>query len=105
MVKKFIGKIVVALIRALMRAFFGMFVGTALVGFIVIMLLFFGVLMPEIQSEGMMIELVGLLLIGAGIGAVVGFFDMMDFSSKASEQHKQKINTNDSWQNRHDERL
>jgi predicted lipid-binding transport protein (Tim44 family) len=105
MVKKLIGKIVVALIKAFIRAFIGMFVGIALVGFVLIISLFFGVLIPEIQGEGMMIELLGLLLIGAGIGAVVGFFDMMDFGSKVSEQHKPKINTNNSWQNRNEERL
>ncbi|MCK5521820.1 MAG: hypothetical protein KAI83_01685 [Thiomargarita sp.] len=90
MLKKIIGKIIVALIRALVRAFFGMLVGIALVGFIVVMLLLFGVLMPDVQSEIMIFEIVGLLLVGAVIGAIVGFFDMLDFGSKISDQNKQE---------------
>ena len=88
--KKIIGKIVVALLRSLIRAFFGTLVGMALVGLIVMMLLFFGILIPEMQSKMMVFEIVGLLLVGAVIGAVVGFFDMLDFGSKVSDQRKRE---------------
>jgi len=99
MLKKLIGKIVVALIRALIRAFFGTLVGVALVGFIVIMLLFFGILMPDVQSQMMIIEIVGLLLVGAVIGAVVGFFDMLDFGSRVSDQRKREDSLENNMRN------
>ena len=86
--KKFIGKIVVAVVKALMRGFLGMFIGIVFVGLIIIVLLFFDVLVPDLQSEGMVSELVSLLFIGGGIGAVVGFFDMIDFNTKPSLHSK-----------------
>jgi len=99
-VKKFIGKIVLALVKALMRAFIGMFIGIVFVGLIIIVLLFFDVLVPELQSEGMMNELISLLVIGGGIGGVVGFFDMIDFSSTSALHDKIKMETNgNTWNN------
>ena len=83
--KKIIGKIVVALIKALVRAFFGMLIGAALIGLILIMLLFFGVAIPEAGGKTVIFEIVVLLLVGAAIGAFVGFFDMLDFASRASD--------------------
>jgi hypothetical protein len=89
-VKKLIGKMVVSLIRALVRAFFGMLVGVALIGLILIMLLLFGVLIPE--ADGVM-EIISLLAVGAGFGAIVGFFDMIDFSAKGSRSRQSLENT------------
>jgi predicted phage tail protein len=89
-IKKLIGKMVVALIRALVRAFFGMLVGVALIGFILIMLLLFGVLIPE---AGGVMEIMSLIAVGAGLGAIVGFFDMIDFSAKGSRSRQSSDNT------------
>ncbi|RKZ93247.1 MAG: hypothetical protein DRR19_01700 [Candidatus Parabeggiatoa sp. nov. 1] len=83
MIKKFIGKIVVALIKAMARAFVGMLMGIAFMGFILVMLLFFGVAAPQAGQEIMLMEIIGLLLVGAGIGAIAGFFDMLDFQRRS----------------------
>jgi hypothetical protein len=90
--KKIIGKIVVALIKALVRAFFGMLIGAALIGLILIILLFFGAAIPDGGGKTVIFEIVGLLLVGAGIGAFVGFFDMLDFASKAPEPRSREGN-------------
>jgi len=104
-VKKFIGKIVVALVKALMRAFLGMFIGVIFVGLIIIVLLFFDVLVPELNDEGIVSELISLLLIGGGIGAVVGFFDMIEFNPKPPFSNKKnKTDTGNSWRNRDEKR-
>ncbi len=101
--KKFIGKIVVALVKGLMRAFLGMFIGIVFVGLIIIVLVFFDVLvLEELQNKGVFSEFTRLLLIGGGIGAVVGFFDMIDFSSRPSLHSKNikvEVGSN-SWNNR-----
>jgi len=89
-VKKLIGKIVVALIKALVRALFGMLVGIALIGLILIMLLFFGFLMPEI---GGIMEILSLLIVGAGVGAIVGFFDLLDIGAKRSRSQESSENS------------
>ncbi|MDM8564395.1 hypothetical protein QUF74_01935 [Candidatus Halobeggiatoa sp. HSG11] len=78
LIKKLIGKIIIALIRASIRAFFGMLTGIAIVSATLMMLLFFGVLTPSVGSETMVFEIVGLLMVGACVGAVVGFFDMLE---------------------------
>ncbi len=77
-VKRLIGKAIIALIRASIRAFFGMLIGIATVTITLMILLFFGVLTPSAGSETMIFEIVGLLIAGACIGSVVGFFGMLD---------------------------
>jgi ABC-type transport system involved in cytochrome bd biosynthesis fused ATPase/permease subunit len=89
-VKKLIGKMVVALIRAMVRAIFGMLVGVALIGLILIMLLLFGVLMPEV---GGIMEIFSLLLVGASVGAIVGFFDLLDVGARRSRSRESLENS------------
>ncbi len=90
-VKRFIGKIIIALIRASIRAFFGMLIGIAIVTITLMTLLFFGILTPSAGSETMVLEIIGLLIAGASIGAVVGFFDMLD-RKVISEKHEKNQN-------------
>jgi len=97
-VKKLIGKIVVGLIRALVRAFFGILVGIALIVLILIMLLLFGILIPE---AGGIKEILSLIAVGAGLGGVIGFFDMIDFSAKGSRSRQSSENTINSVPNGH----
>jgi len=93
MLKKIMGILILALVKALMRAVVGMFIGAAFIGLILMMLFIFGVLMPaNAQAQIMLVEVVGLLLIGAIIGAIVGFFDLLDFGSKVSTGQRFKEN-------------
>jgi thiol:disulfide interchange protein len=81
--KKIMGILILALIKALMRAIVGLFIGASFIGLILMMLFIFGMLVPaNAQAQIMLVEVVGLLL----IGAIVGFFDLLDFGSKVSSQ-------------------
>jgi hypothetical protein len=85
--KKIMGILILALIKALMRAIVGLFIGASFIGLILMMLFIFGMLVPaNAQAQIMLVEVVGLLLIGAIVGAIVGFFDLLDFGSKVSSQ-------------------
>lgn len=87
MLKKMMGILILLLVKALMRAVVGMFIGASFIGLILMMLFVFGVSMPaNAQAQITLIEVVGLLFIGAIIGAIVGFFDLLDFGSKISSQ-------------------
>jgi putative effector of murein hydrolase LrgA (UPF0299 family) len=87
MLKKMMGILVLALIKALMRSVVGLFIGASFIGLILMMLFIFSILMPaNAQAQIMLVEVVGLLLIGAIVGAIVGFFDLLDFGSKVSSQ-------------------
>jgi len=87
-VKQLIGKIIIVLIRAVIRAFFGMLIGIAIVSSTLMILLFFGILTPSAGSENMVYEIVGLLIAGASIGSIVGFFDMLDNKAISVEREK-----------------
>ena len=86
MIRTFIGKMIVALVKAMMRAFVGMLMGIAFMAFILVMLLFFATGASQSGQEITLVEIIGLVIVGAGIGAIAGFFDMLDFQRRAVER-------------------
>jgi hypothetical protein len=95
-VKQLIGRIIIALIRASIRAFFGMLIGVAIVSITLVILLFSGVLIPSVGSETMVFEIVGLLIAGACIGAMAGFFNMVNRRVTPNNQYEER-EKNNNW--------
>nr|MCK5720699.1 hypothetical protein [Thiomargarita sp.] len=77
--KKNFNQITLILIQAMAKSFLGMFIAIAVFGIASIILVFFEIFMPKMSTEMIWFEITGLLLIGTVIGAIVGFFDMLDF--------------------------
>ena len=97
MENNFFGKIMVTLIMALIRTFIGICVGIAIIGLILVMLLFFGVLIPN--GETTFFEFVSLLSIGAVVGGIIGLFDMLNFSIPKTTT-PQDLTAENNWRNR-----
>lgn len=72
-----------------------MLVGIAIVSITLMSLLFFGVLTPNAGSETMIFEIVGLLIVGACVGFVVGFFDMLEHRIIFNNQSEKYKKNND----------
>ena len=72
-----------------------MLIGIAIVSITLMILLFFGVLTPSAGSETMIFEIIGLLIIGACVGSIVGFFDMLDNRVIFNDQYKKYERNND----------
>ncbi len=76
--------------KALIKALVGMFIGISIIAFILIMLFIVERLVTHSRQEMAILEMIGLLIISAAIGAIIGFFDDLDLSSKMSAPANQE---------------